>query len=68
MAELNHANHTGISFSKVGSEARGVTETIHVFYDAGWPASRPSTTHVVAVGHTSAPVWLTADDIWLEAV
>lgn len=39
-----------------------------VVYDSGWPASRPSADHVWAVGHTSAPSWLTAADVWLEDV
>lgn len=43
-------------------------DTVTVVYDAGWPASRPSATHVLAVGHTSAPSWLTSEDIWFEAV
>lgn len=43
-------------------------DTVTVVYDAGWPASRPAATHVLAVGHTSAPSWLTDEDIWFEAV
>lgn len=43
-------------------------QTFTVVYDAGWPASRPDADHVLAVGHTSAPGWLTAADIWFEDV
>lgn len=41
---------------------------VMVVYDAGWPATRPNAENVLAVGHTVAPTWLTADDAWLEAV
>lgn len=43
-------------------------QTFTVIYDAGWPASRPDADHVHAIGHTSAPSWLTADDVWFEDV
>lgn len=43
-------------------------QTYTVIYDAGWPASRPDADHVHAIGHTSAPSWLTADDVWFEDV
>ena len=43
-------------------------QTFTVVYDAGWPASRPDADHVHAIGHTSAPSWLTADDVWFEDV
>lgn len=43
-------------------------DTVTVFYDAGWPATRPDAGSVRAVGHTSAPSWLTASDVWEEDV
>lgn len=43
-------------------------DTVTVIYNEGWPTERPASTHVLAVGHTSAPSWLTAADVWLEAV
>ena len=42
--------------------------TVTVIYDAGWPAERPVAATVLAVGHTTAPAWLTADDVWFEEV
>lgn len=43
-------------------------DTVTVVYNAGWPSARPNAVHVFAVGHTSAPSWLTSEDVWLEAV
>ena len=45
-----------------------VPDTVTVIYDAGWPADRPLAAHVLAVGHTSAPAWLTSADVWFEDV
>ena len=42
--------------------------TVTVIYDAGWPATRPNVATVLAVGGTTAPAWLTADDVWFEVV
>jgi hypothetical protein len=74
--DLDHANHVNASFTVVGSELRlsvtavqpGSEDTVTVIYDAGWPAERPGGSHVLAVGHTSAPSWLTAADVWFEDV
>lgn len=59
-----------IYFGRDGAQAaldlNGGTYT--VMYSAGWPTTRPAAPHVIAVGHTSAPTWLTAADVWLEAV
>lgn len=68
MPQLEHANHVGLTHAQVSDELRFTTDTITVVYDAGWPGSRPATPHVIAVGHTSAPAWLTAADVWFEAV
>ena len=38
----------------------------YVFYDNGWPASRPYARTVVAVGGGSAPAWLTNTDVWKQ--
>ena len=35
-----------------------------VFYDAGWPSSRPAADHVDAIGGTAKPEWLTGVDAW----
>jgi hypothetical protein len=43
-------------------------DTKTVIYSSGWPASRPIAVHVSAVGHTSAPPWLTAEDVWFQEV
>jgi hypothetical protein len=56
---------TGTTVWVLGSED---PDTVTVMYDAGWPAARPYAAHVWAVGHTAAPGWLTAADVWLEAV
>ena len=38
-----------------------------VVYDAGWPASRPNASTVLAVGGDAEPVWMTSNDVWIEA-
>ena len=38
-----------------------------VVYDAGWPTSRPNASTVFAVGGDAEPVWLTSNDVWIEA-
>ena len=55
----------GTRWSVAGAEP---PDTVTVVYDAGWPADRPNASHVLAVGHTTAPSWLTSADTWLEAV
>ena len=50
----------------VGGTAR--PDTVTVVYSSGWPTARPYADHVIAVGHTSEPAWLTSADVWLEAV
>lgn len=44
-----------------------VPDTVTVVYSGGW-GDRPVATHVFAVGHSSAPSWLTSADVWLQAV
>lgn len=68
MPQLEHANHVGLTHAVASTELRLTVDTVTVVYNAGWPASRPAAPHVIAVGHTSAPAWLTSVDIWFEAV
>lgn len=68
-----HPNHEGVSVTEVADEVRIAViqpegATVSVIYDAGWPAERPVAATVLAVGHTTAPAWLTGDDVWFEAV
>lgn len=57
------------SIDAVGGGADAATPNVLMeVYSSGWVETRPTATHVIAVGHTSAPSWLTAADVWLEDV
>ena len=68
--QIVHANHANAAVAVVGDEVRitVLANTVTVVYDAGWPVARPTASHVIAVGHTTAPSWLTSDDAWLQDV
>jgi hypothetical protein len=66
MPEIIHTNHVGVAAAVAASEVVLTANTVSVFYDAGWPVSRPSAPHVLAVGGDAEPSWLTDDDLWVE--
>jgi hypothetical protein len=66
--DILHANHVGVTAAATSTELLLTANTVSVFYNAGWPVSRPAAPTVLAFGHTSAPSWLTASDVWFEAV
>lgn len=43
-------------------------DTVTVIFDTAWPSTRPNAVHVLAVGGSTAPTWLTVEDVWMEAV
>lgn len=54
-----------VNWSLVAESAPSVPMVVN--YYTAWPGTRPDSNIVLAVGGVSAPSWLTASDVWLEA-
>jgi hypothetical protein len=65
---VNSANLLHTSSGAWYLDTPQIPDTVTTIYSGSWVGSRPVAVHVLAVGHTTAPSWLTAADVWLQAV